>query len=401
MIFSTYWFVSALPIFLAFYALPQPTLRTIVLVVFCVIFHAHFAGAAGVLPIIVIGAATYLLGLINNRRAQVIGIVGCCLALIFYKYSHFICQEILGTVYPHGAQQLHATLTRILPVTAPLAISFFVFEFVHYLWDRRKGTAPISNPLEFLQFAIFFPSLVAGPIKRYEQFLPSLKESKKFAKGANFCQGLVQVAAGFFKKIVLADNLTLYINYRAPMFASISMQERWLFLLALSFRIYFDFSGYSDIAIGIARMMGVELPINFNWPYLARNMRDFWHRWHISLSLWLRDYVYIPLGGSKHGRIRTAFNGFIAFALCGLWHGAAWNFVLWGLYHGLGLTVSNNYRSNLGRPGLFIGRFFDKSPVCAWAATFCYVSFGWLLFFYPLAQACEMAKMLFPAILVK
>ena len=203
------------------------------------------------------------------------------------------------------------------------------------------------------------------------------------------------MAAGFFKKIVLADNLTLYITSTSPRFASISMWERWFFLTALALRIYFDFSGYSDIAIGIARMMGIELPINFNWPYVARNLQEFWHRWHISLSLWIRDYIYIPLGGSRHGKVRTVFNAIAAFSLCGLWHGAAWNFLFWGLYHGVGLAISTNYRKTSGKIGTTLGAIFDRTPAAAWATTLLYVSFGWLLFFYPTSQAFQMFRLLF------
>ncbi len=400
MIFSTYWFVSAVTVFLAFYAISDSKLRTVLLVAFCIIFHTHFAGAAGVLPIVVLGVLTYLLARAKYRSAQFFGIIVCVSALVFYKYSHFICREVLGAIFQNGGKDLDAAVNTFLPAAPPLAISFFLFEFVHYLWDVSKGTEVIKKPLHFLQFAIFFPSLVAGPIKRYENFLPALEIGKKEANAKDFAQGLVQVAGGFFKKIVLADNLTLYITATTPRFAYISVPERWFLLFALAFRIYFDFSGYSDIAIGIARMLGIELPINFNWPYVARSMQEFWHRWHISLSLWVRDYVYIPLGGSRHGTGRTVLNAIVAFALCGLWHGAAWNFLFWGLYHGIGLTLAVTYRKNFGRLGRALGQVFDKLPATAWLTTFCYVSFGWLLFFYPIPQALEMLRLLFsPAVL--
>jgi alginate O-acetyltransferase complex protein AlgI len=400
-IFSTYWFLCASSIFLVLYAISEPKLRVILLLLFCVIFHTHFAGAAGVMPIVCLGAVTYVLARSNDKRAQTLGIILCCLALTFYKYSHFICRELLGVFGKAQAQQLDAWLDKLLPATAPLAISFFVFEFVHYLWDRRHGKPVIEKPVDFIQFALFFPSLVAGPIKRYEQFLPSLTIGTKCTSGLDFSQGLTQVAAGFFKKIVLADNLTLYINSATQEFHAISQHERWIFLIALSLRIYFDFSGYSDIAIGVARMMGINLPINFNWPYTARNIQDFWQRWHISLSSWIRDYVYIPLGGSRRGTLRTVANGVFAFALCGLWHGAAWNFLCWGLYHGFGLAVASNYRDFLGKLGRSVGWIFDRIPFSARATTFGFVSFGWLLFFYPLAQAFEMCKLLFSSTTVQ
>ncbi len=149
------------------------------------------------------------------------------------------------------------------------------------------------------------------------------------------------------------------------------------------------------MAIGLAQMMGIKLPPNFNWPYLAKNIQDFWQRWHISLSSWIRDYVYIPLGGNKLGNVRRIANGLIAFALCGLWHGAAWNFIVWGLYHGVGLAICSSYRQTLGPIGHAIGKVFDRVPLASRAVTLLYVSIGWLLFFYPLSKALEMTRLLF------
>jgi alginate O-acetyltransferase complex protein AlgI len=264
--------------------------------------------------------------------------------------------------------------------------------------EVRRGGEPIRSPFDFIQFAIFFPTLVAGPIKRYTQFLPALAQGKVGVDGKDFAQGLTQVAGGFFKKTLLADNFAAYTTANIVNFPQMSLPERWLFLFSLSFRIYFDFSGYSDIALGLARMMGVDLPANFNWPYIARNMQDFWQRWHISLSSWIRDYVYIPLGGSRYGTVRRITNGAIAFALCGLWHGASWHFLLWGLYHGFGLAISTTYRQSLGAVGKAIGAFFDRFSLTSRLFTFLFVSFGWLLFFYPVTDAWSMAQLLFSTV---
>jgi alginate O-acetyltransferase complex protein AlgI len=398
MIFTTYWFLTAAAIFLFAYSVVRNSIaRTILLIAFCALFHFHFAGPAGVVPIIIIGICTFSLALTRRKFACTIGIVMCACTLLMYKYSHFLLMNCLGRFHIQAISQLDQYFKATLPSAPPLAISFFVFEFVHYLWDVRSGSEPIRKFHEFIQFAIFFPSLVAGPIKRYQHFLPSLAEGKKSMNWQDSAQGLTQVAAGFFKKIVLADNLTLYIKATEPNFGSIHLPERWFFLLALAFRIYLDFSGYSDIAIGTARMMGIQLPRNFNWPYIARNMQDFWQRWHISLSSWIRDYIYIPLGGSKHGQVRRSINALIAFALCGLWHGAAWNFVLWGLYHGCGLATAALYRTGLGSVGQKLGNLFDRAPAFAWLCTFLYVCFGWLLFFYPAHEAIKMARLLFVA----
>jgi alginate O-acetyltransferase complex protein AlgI len=167
----------------------------------------------------------------------------------------------------------------------------------------------------------------------------------------------------------------------------------------IGLRILWDFSGYSDMAIGYARLFGVKLPDNFNWPYLATSITDFWHRWHISLSRWIRDYVYIPIGGSRHGLVRKVFNGLFAFALCGLWHGAALNFLFWGVYHGLGLAVCSNYRSALGKPGEALGNWLARNRAVAWALTMLFVNVGWLFFFYPVPNALNMLTLLFAGII--
>jgi alginate O-acetyltransferase complex protein AlgI len=161
----------------------------------------------------------------------------------------------------------------------------------------------------------------------------------------------------------------------------------------LALRIYLDFSGYSDMAIGYARMMGVRLPENFNWPYISHSIDEFWRRWHISLSSWIRDYVYIPLGGSRHGMARKIANGLIAFAICGLWHGANWNFLVWGLYHGAGLAICANY-DRLGAPGRAVAAVFRRAPQLGMVVTFLFVAFGWLFFFYPVWEATRMLSLL-------
>jgi len=207
--------------------------------------------------------------------------------------------------------------------------------------------------------------------------------------------GLIRIAVGITKKVVIADNLTAAIGFWQSRFADLPLTGRWLLLGALGLRILMDFSGYSDIAIGLGQLMGIRLPENFNWPYVARNLQEFWHRWHISLSSWIRDYVYIPLGGNRHGLARKAFNALAAFALCGLWHGPAWNFVLWGVYHGLGLAISSNYRVALGAPGRWVSGVMAAVPLLSWALTTLFVFVGWLYFFYPVPDATRMLRLLF------
>lgn len=395
MIFATYWFVCfAILVVPAYWLIPRPHWRLGFLAAACLVFHAHFAGPAGMTPIILLMILTYGAGRIQRRAAGVAVMVLCVAALCAYKYSGFLIGALVAPWNPGWAETLRMDLARVMPKGAPLGISFFVFEFVHYLYEVRKGGAPIRNPLRFLLFAIFFPSLVAGPIKRYTQFLPSLAEGSQRFRLAYLGQGLFRVAVGFAKKIVIADNLTLYIDSAQPEFASLSLFHRWVVLGAIAARILMDFSGYSDIAIGLARLLGVTLPENFNWPYLARNLRDFWLRWHISLSLWIRDYIYIPLGGNRHGPARRLANVLIAFALCGLWHGPAWHFAAWGLYHGFGLVLCARYES-IPAIGPALRRVFVREPLAALVVTQVYAWIGWLLFFYPASEALRMLRLLF------
>ena len=395
MIFTTYWFSLFVCAVFPLYWLARPGwLRLGLLLAACFTFHAHFAGAAGMLPIIILSATTYLAGLSRSRAALVAAMILPVLALVFYKYTHFVSLQLIGLIHPAWGSQVDHLAGALLPVTPPLAVSFFVFEFVHYLYDVSHGSPSIRNPAHFCAFTFFFPSLVAGPIKRYQPFLQSLGAGLAAVPIDDVKRGLIRVALGLFKKVVLADNLTEGLSYWHERYHHLTLGVRWIFLGALGLRILFDFSGYSDIAIGLARMMGIGLPENFRWPYLATSVTDFWHRWHISLSTWVRDYVYIPLGGGRSGVARKILNGFIAFALCGLWHGPAWNFAFWGLYHGAGLAVSSNYRTLLGPSGPRVAAFFVRAPLAGRALTLLFVLIGWLFFFYPFPEAVSMLGLL-------
>jgi alginate O-acetyltransferase complex protein AlgI len=397
-IFLSYYFVLFVIVAIAaYYLAPRNTIRLVVLIGSSLVFHAHFAGPAGMLPIIVLAVVTYLCGLSNWRPLLVAAIALSAFALVFYKYTLFISDNVvalLGAAVDQSAYQ--AQIRPALTFATPLAISFFVFEFIHYLYDRIRGFPPIRNPLHFASFAIFWPSLVAGPIKRYETFLPILQKGTTEATAIHVVAGSVRVGAGILKKIA-SDNLTLFITFWSGQqaFFDATTKIRWIMVLAIALRIYFDFSGYSDMAIGYARMMGIILPENFNWPYLATSLTDFWNRWHISLSTWIRDYIYIPLGGSRQGTARRAVNLAIAFALCGLWHGANWNFIVWGLYHGAGVAICSTYRKLPFAPVAIVGFVMSRIPGVAWSLTMAYVTFGWILFFYPLPRAFEIVTMLF------
>jgi alginate O-acetyltransferase complex protein AlgI len=395
MIFTTHWFLLFAVLAIGVYwAVPRGQWRLWYLGVVCVFFHTHFAGPAGVVPIVVLMAVTYFAGLSRNRVACALAIALCVAALVFYKYMVFLIGAAVQPLSPAFAATLAEGSRKLMPGLPPLAVSFFTFEFVHYLYDVRRGGEPLRSPIKFVLFSIFFPSLVAGPIKRYMQFVPELEQAaSRTISSSDMAEGLRRIGLGFFKKVLLAENLTSWIELTQPEFSQLSLFGRWIFVAAVALRILFDFSGYSDIAIGCARCLGIRLPENFNWPYLASNLQQFWQRWHISLSSWIRDYVYIPLGGNRHGFARKLTNGLIAFGLCGLWHGPAWNFVLWGLFHGVGLAVANGYEK-IPKIGPVLKVFFDRDVAPGWMLTQSYVGIGWLLFFYPVPEAWRMTKLL-------
>jgi alginate O-acetyltransferase complex protein AlgI len=395
LIFTTYWFhVFAVVVVAAYWLLWRQGLRIWFLALACLVFHYHFAGPAGMAPIIVLMIVTYAAGRSARRWACNAAMALCVGTLCLYKYAVFLIGAVVGPLDQGLAGHLSRSAVSLLPALPPLGISFFAFEFVHYLFEVRRGGEPIRSPLKFLVFCIFFPSLVAGPIKRYPQFLASLDEGSRQFELGNIAGGVFRIAVGFFKKVVIADNLNFYLTTNYADFGSLGLGERWAFLAAISFRILMDFSGYSDIAIGAAKLLGVRLPENFNWPYFAGSIRDFWQKWHISLSSWIRDYIYIPLGGNRLGVGRRVLNGMIAFAVIGLWHGPAWNFVLWGLYHGVGLAVCSTY-SAVPVAGPLLGKVLQKEPLIGWASTQLFVWLGWLLFFYPAPVAWNMARLLF------
>jgi len=394
MIFTDYWFLLFTAAFFPLYWLAwHPWPRRFLLLAGCGWFHWHYAGPAGMLPIAVLALVAYGCGLSRRRWACLTGIGLCVAALAFYKYAEFLSTSLLGALLPEWGESARARLLAWQPGAPPLAISFFVFEFVHYLVDVVRGGPPLRRPDQFALFGLFFPSLVAGPIKRYQPFTDSLSQGLARVNLADVAAGAQRVLLGFAKKLLLADNLTAAIRVYEGRFAGLTLAEAWLLLAGLSARILLDFSAYSDIAIGLARMLGVRLPENFNFPYLATSLRDFWARWHISLSTWIRDYVYIPLGGNRHGPGRQVLYALAAFGLCGLWHGPAWHFVLWGLWHGLGLAINTTYH-RLGGPGVRLAAAFARWPVLGWVPTTLFTCFGWLLFFYEPAQAWAMALQL-------
>ncbi len=263
----------------------------------------------------------------------------------------------------------------------PLGISFFTFEFIHYAVDRYRGQATPGALKEYLAFILFFPTLVAGPIKRYEDFLPKLRAAD--ASLLDLQAGFTRILVGLVKKFAVADLMTAFTNHLNR--ADIALADRRvlpLWLLAYGLKIYFDFAGYSDIAIGSARLFGIVVPENFDWPYMRSSIADFWRNWHISLSTWLFDYVFIPLGGSRVSRLRNYSNLIVTMFVSGAWHGAGTNFIVWGLWHGMLLTGNRIWRDLRGEREVS-----TAGTVMGWALTFTSVNLGWAFFCMDLPTA--------------
>lgn len=305
-----------------------------------------------------------------------IGIALNLICLGTFKYANFLAgsaDALMGLV-------THQSPGWQLNIALPLAISFFTFEFIHYLFEIYRGKKPIDSFVLFALFAAFFPTQIAGPIKRYPDFEAQMKEDKPF-RLTYLDEGLPLILIGFAKKILLADPLANFVLMGYTLPGSFGALELWLFAYAFAFQIYFDFSGYTDIARGSARLFGYSIPINFNLPYIASNISNFWHRWHISLSSWLRDYLFIPLGGSRNGRFKTNLNLLITMTLGGLWHGASWNFVIWGIYHGLALIIHREFQLVKESISWLKNLFQSKlGSFLSLALTFHVVCIGWVFF---------------------
>lgn len=298
-----------------------------------------------------------------NRWLLVAGVAGNIATLGWFKYATFVADNInslTGSTLDPGT------------IFLPLAISFFTFQQIAFLVDSHRGQALMSDFLRYVLFIVFFPQLIAGPIVMQKDTIPQFKLSVFQSRLAtNVAVGLALLVIGLFKKLVVADTMAQYAN---PVFDladqgyGIPPLMAWSGTLAYTVQIYFDFSGYSDMALGLARMFGIRLPMNFNSPYKATSISDFWRRWHMTLSRFLRDYVYIPLGGNRKGPRRQSINLAATMLLGGLWHGAHWNFVIWGALHGLYLSINHAWSSRVSTPlpSWFAGLLTFLSVVVAW-----------------------------------
>jgi len=262
----------------------------------------------------------------------------------FFKYGGFVTENINQILHFLQFPQINLN-----PIRLPIGISFFTFQALSYIIDvYRQKISPQKNIINLGLYIALFPQLIAGPIVRYQDIANELVERTVTTKG--FAEGIQRFLFGLSKKVLLANPLAVIAdNIFALPQTELTTQLAWLGTVCYTLQIYYDFSGYSDMAIGLGRMFGFHFLENFNYPYISRSIREFWRRWHISLSTWLRDYVYIPLGGNRLGNVRTHLNLLLIFFLCGLWHGASWNFVIWGLYHGIFIVVERLRAGQLQR----------------------------------------------------
>ena len=268
----------------------------------------------------------------GNRKAILgAGIVANVLLLVFFKYTDFLIENY---------NILTTSSVSLLHVVLPLGISFFTFQQIAYLVDSYHGHTADYSFLNYGLFVSFFPQLIAGPIVHHSEMMPQFysKENLLFSYD-NFSRGIFMFFMGLCKKVVMADSFALFANYGYASPESLSFLDSWITSVSYACQLYYDFSGYTDMAIGAALLFNIRIPQNFNSPYHARDIQDFWRRWHITLSRFLRDYIYIPLGGSRRGESKTLRNLMITFLIGGIWHGAGWTFVFWGFLHGLALII--------------------------------------------------------------
>jgi alginate O-acetyltransferase complex protein AlgI len=382
--FSFLWFLPT--VLIGYYAIPTWRGRKIALLIASYFFYACwnppfvFLLAASSLIDYTLGRA---LGTMESPRRRKLLVATSCLSnfgvLAALKYAGFLLGTFYSVSHVIGITSLPPMPVWIGRIVLPVGISFYTFHGVSYILDVYRGRiAPKKSLIDFMLFIAFFPQLVAGPILRAAQFVPQL-ENKPENEPVDWMRGGYLIILGLFQKVALADNLAPLANlvYNDP--GRFNTVELWVGTYAFAFQIYFDFAGYSNIAIGTARLLGFSIPENFRMPYIAVGFRDFWRRWHISLSTWLRDYLYIPLGGSRQGTLLTIRNLYIVMGLGGLWHGANWTFVVWGLMHGTYLVAEHLLQPVLERiPNTIRQSRITRAAVSV--LTFHLVCLAWVFF---------------------
>ncbi len=387
MLFSSMTFLFVfLPVTLAVYYLAPAQMRNLVMLAASLFFYAWGEPVYIILMLLSI-LMNYYCGLDIDgkrnspqlaRRSLIFAVAANVLVLGFFKYYGLIMETVNGTLpvdIPY----------RVLPL--PIGISFYTFQALSYIVDVYRGEARAQKKFTwFAAYICMFPQLIAGPIVRYVDIEEQLRQRSfgivKFGRGAMF------FIRGLAKKVVIANSIgTVYEQVMQLPVGTVSVLTSWVGCLAYAFQIYFDFSGYSDMAVGLGKMFGFEFRRNFHYPYVSKSITEFWRRWHISLSTWFREYVYIPLGGNRCGGQRNMVNLILVWALTGLWHGAEWNFLLWGLYYGVLLILEKHVW----------GALMDRLPgVIQHIYTFVLVMVGWVFFFSPdLGSALDYIGMMF------
>jgi D-alanyl-lipoteichoic acid acyltransferase DltB (MBOAT superfamily) len=344
MLFNSFQYLLFFPCVLLGFWLSPPRIRPYLLLVACYGFYMSWKPIYGLL-IFALTLVNYVFGLAiahsreKRKLVLTLAIAANLLTLGFFKYA-YLARDLADSM----ASQVGAHVPPLaVNIILPLGISFFVFEFIHYVVDVYRGSGPIRSFRDFALFASFFPTQIAGPIKRYQNFMPQIASPSRPSL-AEVEKNLWLILHGLLKKVLFADYLAIVVHSAFEHPELLSSLDLWLAVYAFAFQIYFDFSAYTDIARGSAHLLGFKVPENFDLPYLSGSISEFWRRWHISLSTWLRDYLFIPLGGSRQSTLLTYRNLMITMILGGIWHGAAIHFAIWGAYQGLLLIINKEFQ---------------------------------------------------------
>ncbi|HAW51433.1 MAG TPA: MBOAT family protein [Flavobacteriales bacterium] len=374
MVFSSHIFIFwFLPLCLISYMLVPKKAKNSLVLFFSLVFYAWGAPR---FVLILIGSSLvdfYLAkGMVNNYRSKLLISIGVTLnvaLLATFKYLNFFIENVNFMLMQFGIEEVSWT-----SVALPIGISFFTFQKISYLVDVYRGTCrPRQSFINYLLFVSLFPQLIAGPIVRYKDVADQITDRFASENARERFNGIFRFVIGLAKKVLIANVLAEQVD---NMFAESNISDLgtisvWIGMLAYSFQIYFDFSGYSDMAIGLGKMIGFTFPENFNYPYISKNITEFWRRWHMTLGTWMKDYLYIPLGGNRSSVKRTYINLWTVFFISGIWHGASWNFMLWGIFHGSILILDR----------LFLIRLTSKlHSVVQVLITYFLTLIGWVLF---------------------
>jgi len=362
MVFSSVIFLFRfLPLALAVYYIIPSRLKNTAVFIMSLLFYSW--SEMRFIPLLLIcTAVNFLLSLRAKKRYLIASMIFNISILAFFKYTDFLLENI---------NLIFGTYLPVISISLPLGISFYTFQNMSYQIDVYRGNVlPEKNIISFGAYVTMFPQLIAGPIVRYSEISRELNNSRRISL-TNIQEGILLFIMGLGSKVLIADNFDLlWTAVSEKGFSAVSTPLAWMGVLAFALQIYFDFSGYSLMAIGLGRMMGFHFPQNFNYPYISRSVTEFWRRWHMTLGQWFREYVYIPLGGSRCNSARQYLNIFIVWALTGLWHGASWNFVLWGLYFCVFLCIEK----------AFLLRHLEKIRVISHLYLLLLVVVSWALF---------------------